>query len=377
MTPTVTTDNFGTYTDKTTGKEETVKRFTFQNSNGIKIQVITYGATITSISIPDKNGTSDDIVMGFNDIEGYLSPTNPYFGAVCGRVCNRIRNATFQIDGITYKLSANQDGKHMLHGGFRGFDKVNWEPYLQGSKLILSYESPDGEEGFPGNVLTNVIFELSDDNEFTMEFKATTTKPTYVNITSHSYFNLAGHNKGSADLYKHTLMINADQITETDEDSVTTGKLLSVSDTVFDLRVPTVLGNVINKVPGQDGFDNNFCISKGTEQSNTFVARVVHPPSGRVLEVYSNQPGLQLYTSNCMPAGKVAKMKCPCKDDEDKDSGVAIKGKDGNYYKHGALCLETQNYPNGINHGEFPKSVLYPGEVYEHFVVYKFLTLKN
>ncbi|KAK4886578.1 hypothetical protein RN001_002849 [Aquatica leii] len=358
-------DNFGFFTDKTSGKSTPVRRFTWKNSNNIAVQVITYGATITSIKVPDKNGVINDIVMGFNDMKGYLNPLNPYFGATVGRVANRIGNARIMIDGNQYNVSANL-APHQLHGGFRGFDKVNWDYYVSGTKVIMSYDSPDLEEGFPGNLLVNIKFDLNEQNEFLIDFKATTTKPTFVNLTNHSYFNLAGHDSGAAELYKHVIAINANQTTEVDKDSIPSGKLLNVANTPLDFQIPKKLGGVINLIPGYDGFDHNFCINKGVDQGLAFVARAVYPPSGRVLEIYSNQPGVQFYTSNGIPedpqhyTGDVQKLD-------------TLEGKNGcHYYKHGALCFETQNWPDAVNHKNFPKAALYPGETYKHICIYKF-----
>lgn len=210
--------------------------------------------------------------------------------------------------------------------------------------MVLSYKSSDGEEGFPGDIIANVTFELTTDNKFLVDYKATTTKPTYVNLTNHSYFNLAGHNKGAQELYKHVVSINADRITEVDKDAIPTGNLLPVAETIFDLQIPRVLGNVIHNVPGENGYDHNFCINQGSEQENTFVARVYHPVSGRVLEVYSNQPGVQFYTSNFIPEDPRLYKGNP------KDLKTLVGKNNNNYYKHGAFCLETQNYPDAINH---------------------------
>lgn len=209
---------------------------------------------------------------------------------------------------------------------------------MTGTKVILSHFSPDQDEGYPGNLIVNVTYELTNDNEVLVDFKAYTTKPTFVNLTNHSYFNLAGHASGEQELYKHQVCINADHTTEVDENSIPSGKLLPVQGTIFDLRVPKTLGDVINKIPGYLGYDHNFCITKGTKQEDTFFASVTHPPSGRTLEIYSNQPGVQFYTSNHLP--------------EKKDSFEnGLLGKDGKrYYKHGAFCLETQNYPDAVNH---------------------------
>ncbi|XP_060529242.1 galactose mutarotase-like isoform X1 [Cylas formicarius] len=350
-------DQFDVYKDATTGETLSVTRFTWKNSSGIQVQVITYGGTITSIKLPDKNGTIDDIVMGFDDMKGYLDALNPYFGATVGRVANRIGGASFTIDGVTYNVTANE-GKNILHGGLKGFDKVNWNYYVSGNKVILSYLSKDQEEGFPGDVIVNTTYELTDDNRLLVDYQATTSKPTYVNLTNHSYINLAGHNTGSEELYKHVVSVNADYITEVDAESIPTGNLLPVAGTVFDLRIPKTLSDVIDKVPGYSGFDHNFCVTKGTTQENTFMARAVHPTSARVIEVYSNQPGVQFYTANNIPA---------------KTAAQTITGKGGSkYYEHGALCFENQNYPDAINHKNFPPAVLYPGQIYHRTFEYRF-----
>ncbi|CAH0556967.1 unnamed protein product [Brassicogethes aeneus] len=353
-------DQFGLYTDKT-GKSTSVRRFTWKNKNNVEVQVITYGATITSIRVSDNKGLVEDIVLGFPSMEGYTAPTNPYFGATVGRNANRIGNAKIIIDGKTYSVTANS-GKHQLHGGFKGFDKVNWDYHRDGTKVVMSHYSPDKDEGYPGDLIANVTFELTNNNDFFVDFKAYTSKPTLVNLTNHSYFNLAGHDKGAEELYKHVVCINADQTTPVDDNLIPSGKLQPVSGTVFDLRVPTVLGERINKIPGYSGFDHNFCITKGSDQGNTYFARVVYPPSGRVLELYSNQPGVQFYTSNFLP--------------EEGDSKDFVEGKGGKlYWKHGGFCLETQNYPDAVNHVNFPPAILYPGETYHHTVVYKFSSM--
>ncbi|CAH0556968.1 unnamed protein product [Brassicogethes aeneus] len=331
-------DEFGLYIDKTTGDSKSVRRFTWRNKNNMQVQVITYGATITSIKVPDSKGLVEDIAFGFTFLDGYMAPTNRYFGATVGRNANRIKNAQININGTTYDISANL-GQHQLHGGFKGFDKVNWDYYIDGTKVIMSHYSPDKDEGYPGDLIANVAFELTNHNDFKVDFKAYTTKPTLVNLTNHSYFNLAGHGKGAEELYKHIVCINADQITDVDETSIITGKLLPVSGTAFDLRNPTVLGERINNIPGNLGYDHNFCITKGTDSGNNFIARVVHPPSGRVMELYSNQPGVQFYTSNKLS------------EQGNCDTSALVNGKEGKaYYKHGGFCLETQNFPDASNH---------------------------
>ncbi|KAF5289917.1 hypothetical protein FQA39_LY14926 [Lamprigera yunnana] len=295
----------------------------------------------------------------------YLNQLNPYIGATVGRVANRVGNAKIMIDEMPYDVSSNLS-PHQLHGGFRGFDKVNWEYYVDSTRVIMSYDSPDLEEGYPGNVLINIMFELNLKNEFLIKFKATTTKPTFVNLTNHSYFNLAGHGSGATEIYKHVVSINANETTEVDKDSIPTGKLLKVSNTPLDLQIPKVLGTVIHTIPDYDGYDHNFCINKGSDQDIAFVARAMHPSSGRVLEIYSNQPGVQFYTANEIPEdpkiykGDVRKLN-------------RLEGKDGYcYYKHGSMCFETQNWPDAVNHKNFPKAILYPGDTYKHTCIYKF-----
>lgn len=219
-------DEYGSYTDKDDGKLKTVHRFTWKNNNNITIQVITYGGIITSVQMPDKNGTIKDLVMGYDDLSGYLKSTT-YFGATIGRCANRIRKGEFKIDGITYNVSTNRDGNH-IHGGLKGFDKVNWEYHVDGTKVTLSYQSADGEEGYPGAIIANVTFELTADNRFLIDYKATTTKPTIVNLTNHSYFNLAGHNAGAKELYNHVVCISANYTTEVDEQQIPTGTKQSI-----------------------------------------------------------------------------------------------------------------------------------------------------
>lgn len=304
----------------------------------------------------------------------YLADNNPYFGAVVGRVANRIAGARFSLNGKNYELSANRPPNH-LHGGNRGFDKVIilnffllinlfffkviWNSSIQGDKLVLTYLSVDGEEGYPGDVLVTAIYSLSADNKLTLEMKAVATKPTPVNLTNHSYFNLAGEEKLTKEgLYEHLLSINADRYTVTDGNSIPTGELAPVGGTLWDLRIPRQLGDVIPLMSG-GGYDHNFCIT--SNEGLTFVARVVHPQSARTLEVYSNQPGVQFYTSNYFPKdtsndppGQLnGKFKIP-KTKQTIFFLVVQKpliGRRGRqYFTHAAFCLETQNFPDAINH---------------------------
>ncbi|KAL0879594.1 hypothetical protein ABMA27_003321 [Loxostege sticticalis] len=340
-------EDFGTF------QNETVKKFTWTTQDGFSVSVISFGATIQSVKVPDSNGVIADVTLGFDDIDGYVHRNTPYLGATVGRCANRIAGASFDIDGKGYQLAKNVGPNH-LHGGLVGFDKVNWDSNVEGNKVTFSYLSKDGEEGYPGDLITSVIYEVKDDHSLHVEFKSTTTKKTVVNLTNHSYFNLAGHKTGATEIFNHVVSINANKITETDSDSIPTGKFTDVGGTPFDLRIPTRLGDVINKQ--ENLFDDNFCVNTYNQGLN-FVARVVHPKSGRYLEVHSDQPGVQFYTANFLP----------------QPSEPALVGKDGGgYRRHGAFCLETQKYPDAVHHSNFPSTVLAPGDVYVHKVVYKF-----
>ncbi|XP_011868984.1 PREDICTED: aldose 1-epimerase isoform X2 [Vollenhovia emeryi] len=330
-----------------------IQKFTLRNRASQEVDVITYGATVTAIRTPDKEGNIADVVLGFDNIEGYTSASNPYFGATIGRVANRIGKATFVLDGQRYNVSKNI-GEDSLHGGTRGWSFKVWDAIIDCDRVVMTLVSPDGDEGYPGSVTTTVSFQLSDDGELRMEMKAKSVKATPINLTNHGYFNLAGHATNAAELYKHVFILNADRWTVTDSGSIPTGEIRSVENSIMDLRKPTILGDVIDKVPG-GGYDYNFCLPEPHDhRKRNFVGKVVHPASGRRLEVYSNQPGVQLYTTNSVP-----------------ESGIV--GKNGaRYSRHAAFCLETQNYPDAVNHRNFPNSVLRPGDIYNHIVVYKF-----
>ncbi|XP_074097509.1 galactose mutarotase isoform X2 [Cotesia typhae] len=336
-----------------------VKLFTLKNNNKQEVDVLNYGATIRAVRTLDKSGNVADVVLGFDDIDGYLGKDNPYFGATVGRVANRISKGKFKVDGIEFTVSKNI-GDNTLHGGFKGWNSKIWESTIRNDSLVMTLLSGDNEEGFPGDVIATTIFKFSDDGSLQIEMKACSTKATPINLTNHSYFNLAGHGTNSAELYKHSITMNADRWTVTDAESIPTGEIRSVANSIMDLRSPTVFGDVIDKVPG-GGYDYNFCLTEDnkfkSQNNKRLVAKVKHPESGRTLEVYSDQPGVQLYTSNFIP---------------DRNA-TGIAGKEGHtYFKHAAFCLETQNYPDAINHENFPDSILRPGDVYSHVVIYKF-----
>ncbi|KAL3265433.1 hypothetical protein HHI36_009637 [Cryptolaemus montrouzieri] len=362
---TLTVERFGYYQENKDSKiAKPVKKFIWANKSGMVVEAINYGATIVAIIVPDKKGEFEDVVLGCDCVEDYMSPTNPYMGATIGRACNRIARANMVIDGENFDLSRNAP-PHMLHGGFKGFDKILWKACRDDKKITMSYSSKDGEEGFPGHLNVNIVFYLTDGNEFVMEYRAFTTKPTYVNITNHTYFNLAGHQSGAEELYNHKICINGESITHTDKQNIPTGRIIPVGGTTFDLRIPTVLKERMGRIPETiNGFDHNFCVTMSDYQKNSFVAKVFHPGSGRMLEIYSNQPGVQLYTANFFPEKT---------GDEILNRDCGIIGKDDcRYFKHGAFALETQNYPDAINHPDFPPSVLYPGDIYVHTLRYIF-----
>lgn len=347
-------DTFGTFKNES-GKTETVRRFTLSNKNGMRIEIINYGATITRLNVPEKTGRLEDVVLGFDNIEGYLGSSNPYFGCIVGRVANRIGKGMFHLEGEEYNVTLNR-GTYHLHGGKKGFDKVLWESHVEGNKVTFSYLSKCGEEGYPGHVLVQAMYQLSSDNKLILDMSAISTKPTPINLTNHTYFNLAGHKKGRTGILEHTMCINADRYTEVDHKSIPTGEIRCLGDSNMDLRVPRVLAHVLSAT---GGIDHNYCINRCSHGGLTFIARATHPQSGRFMEIYSDQPGVQFYTANFLP--------------DPSSEDTLIVGKNGaNYVKQGAFCLETQNFPDAVNHVNFPNSILNPGYTYTHRVIYHF-----
>lgn len=292
----LTRDVFGTYYDKNR-KPHPVERFTWRNQNRIQVQVITYGARITSVKLPNRYGKLGDILMGFDNLKGYLQDNKFSFGAVLGRCANVIENSTFVIDNKQYWVTKNKPPHH-ARGGTNGFDKKIWIPHVEGTKLVLSHVSNDGEEGYPGDVLVRVTYELSARNSFRMSIEAFSTKVTIVDITNALYFNLAGHAAGPEELHRHRLTVNADCFTVLrEEDGLPTGMIQNVARTQFDFQMPKLLGKIINQ-PGVEGIDQNLCVNRGVQQDNCFVARLLYAPMGRMLEIYSNQCGVNVSTAN-------------------------------------------------------------------------------
>ncbi|XP_036318680.1 galactose mutarotase [Rhagoletis pomonella] len=359
----VSQDIIGSTTDPITKEVAHIYRFTLVNDQTqMYVQILSYGATIYSLRVADASGKLDDVVLGFDLLEEYEQPQNPYFGATIGRVCNRIANGSFFIYDKPVQVTKNRGNNH-LHGGKIGFDKVPWdlkEIHVDG--VTFAHRSLDGHEGYPGEVYATVRYTLTEDNALRIHMTAKTTMTTVVNMTNHSYFNLAGHSSGKKGLYEHNVAIFAEDITETDEESIPTGIFKPVVCTPYDFRTMENLGKRIQALqPDKLGFDDNFCVPRIDLDTNgvTPVARVIHPPTGRWMEVSSNQPGVQFYTSNYLP-------------DEEKGEKPLIGRNNARYCKHGAFCLETQVYPDAPNHANFPEIILRPGQIYEHIVNYKF-----
>lgn len=330
-----------------------VEVFTLTNANGLEVKAINYGGIITSLKTPDRNGAIADIVLGFDSIDGYLGD-HPYFGGIIGRYGNRIANARFSIDKQDYQLAAN-NGRHHLHGGVRGFDKHVWTPEILGSNAVrFSRMSPDGEEGYPGTLQVAVVYSLTNYNELIVEYQASTDLPTHVNLTQHSYFNLAG--AGSGDILGHELMIAADRYTPVDETLIPTGEIASVEGTPLDFRTPTAIGARIDaahpQIKNGQGYDHNWVLERRSD-APMLAARVVEPRSGRVMEVATTEPGIQFYAGNFLD-GK-------------------ITGKGGHVYgRRSGFCLETQHYPDSPNQPDFPTTMLRPGDTYSSRTVFKF-----
>ncbi len=324
--------------------------FRLENSNGMIAEITNYGAIVTSLEVPDREGELSDIVLGFESLDEYLGE-HPYFGAVVGRYANRIAGARFELDGNEYRLAAN-DGNNHLHGGIGGFDKRVWDFEILtseegASRLLLTYLSPDGEEGYLGNLQVSVICELNDNNELRFEFMAETDKATPVNLAHHGYFNLNG---GTGPVLDHDLQINAGRFTGVNDELIPTGKLLPVDGGPMDFRDMKPVGRDIAGVPG--GYDHNYVLD-GNEGEPGKAAVLYDPASGRQMEVLTTQPGVQLYTGNFLDG--------------------TITGREGVVYgKYWGLCLETQHFPDSPNQPSFPNTILRPGEEYKHTAVYRF-----
>lgn len=331
-----------------------VELYTLKNQKGMQVQITNYGAIVTSILTPDRTGNMGDVVLGFNSLSGYTSDTylksGPYFGAIVGRYGNRIAKGKFTLDGQQYTLATNNGPNH-LHGGIKGFDKVVWqaEEVAGQQALKLTYVSKDGEEGYPGNLTTTVTYTLTDDSQLRIDYEATTDKATPINLTNHSYFNLAA---GQAeDALKHILMLNADRYTVVNATLIPTGELRLVKGTVMDFTTPTAIGARIKQVEG-GGYDHNYVL-KEANGSMKLAATVYEPTSGRFMEVLTTEPGIQFYSGNFL------------------DGSLTGKGNT-TYKKHYGFCLETQHFPDSPNQPKFPSTILKPGDTYRTSTAYKF-----
>ena len=328
-----------------------VSLYTLFNKNGMSVDITNYGAKIIRLMVADRNGKFDDVVLAFDTLEEVIEK-EIYFGAVCGRFANRIKDGKFSIDGVEYTLPVN-NGTNSLHGGIHGYNEKVWTvKSVSQQELVLELFSPDGEEGYPGNLTITCTYILSDNNEIKMHYEATTDKATVIGLTNHSYFNLKGAGNGT--IKDHTLQINADFYTVLDESFALTGEIRPVAATPFDFRQPTVIGERIDDeayVPGW-GIDNNWCLRKEQQGDCVLAGTVYEPTSGRKMEVLTTQPGMQIYTGNWI----------------DK-----VTGKEGKIYdRQDAICLETQGFPNSPNVAHFPSSLLRPGQKYDEWCVYKF-----
>ncbi len=338
---------------------QSVELYTLTNRNGMQVAITNYGGKVVKLLVPDRQGKMADVALGFDDLKGYLG-NDPFFGTLVGRYANRIGNARFKLDGVEYKLEAN-DGRNSLHGGSHGFDKKVWKAKeLPGAEpgLELTCLSKDGEESYPGNLSATVVYTLTNKNALRIDYKATTDKDTVVNLTNHSYFNLAG--QGNGDILGTELTINADRFTPADSTLIPTGELRKVEGTPLDFRQLTPIGARINADDEQmkfgKGYDHNFVLNR-KGPGLVLAARAIDPRSGREMDVYTTQPGVQFYTGNFLDG--------------------SVKGKGGvAYAKRSGFCLETQHFPDSPNKPNFPSAELKPGQTYHEITVFKFSVAK-
>jgi aldose 1-epimerase len=327
-----------------------VDQYTLTNANGLRVKIMTYGATITSVETPDRDGKVENITLSLDSLADYFKEF-PYLGSTVGRYANRIAKGKFSLDGKQYTLAVNNGPNH-LHGGIKGFDKVVWkaEPVETGDSVGVkfSYVSADGEEGYPGKLSAQVTYSLTNDNQLKMDYLATTDQPTVVNLTNHNYWNLSGG--GSGDILGEEVVLNADRYLPVDSTLIPLGTLKDVKGTPMDFTAPHGIGERIDEVEG--GYDHCYVLNRKDEKDLSLAARVVDPKSGRVMEIFTTQPAIQFYTGNFLDG--------------------TLKGGGKPYEKHFGFCLETQHYPDSPNQPDFPSTVLKPGEKYEQSTVHKF-----
>lgn len=355
-TPSITVKPFGKLADG-----QVADLYTLTNKNGAVATISNYGGIVASLTMPDRNGKFSDVVLGFDSLGKYVKDS-PYFGALIGRYGNRIAKGKFTLDGRNYQLATNNIG-NALHGGLKGFDKVVWRAFpkvgAQGPSLRLTYVSKDGEEGFPGTLKVTATYTLTNKNELKLVYSATTDKETVVNLTHHSYFNLAGQGNGT--ILDHLLTLDSSRYTPVDKTLIPTGKIAPLKGTPLDFRKPTPIGARIDAKDEQlkfaGGYDHNFVVDKLIPGTLARIAKVEEPKSGRVMEVFSTEPAVQFYSGNFLDG--------------------TLKGKGGKVYvRRGGFCLEPQHYPDSPNHKNFPSTVLKPGQTYKNTIVYRFSTEK-
>jgi aldose 1-epimerase len=346
-----------------TSTGEAVDLYTLTNARGMTVKIMTLGATVTELWAPDRKGKAADVALGFDDVKGFQSKDNPYFGCIVGRYANRIANGKFTLGGTEYKLAKNDNGKHHLHGGNRGFDKQVWRFVKQAShagdkkggglaEVVFAHVSPDKDEGYPGELKAEVSYTLTDDNKLIIRYEAKSDRDTVCNLTNHLYFNLAGHDSGSC--LDHEVTLFAKKYTPVDADAIPTGALQDVAGTPFDFLKPHAIGRRIEKTGG--GYDHNYVIDGWAKAGGKPIqaARVLEPGSGRVMDVLTTEPGVQFYTGNFL---------------------AGVKGKSGaTYKKHAGFCLEAQKFPDSPNQKAFPSAVLKKGDTYRQTTIYQFST---
>ncbi len=343
-TASATQEKYGTF------EAQDIMQYTLTNQAGMVVKLINYGGTITNIFVPDRNGKLEDVVLGFDSLPGYLSKENPFFGCITGRYANRIAEGRFSIDGNKYQLPVNNNG-NTLHGGLEGFNKKFWKGELLAgdTSVKFTYTSKDGEEGFPGNLSVAVTYTLTPNNELKIDYSATTDKATAVNLTNHSYFNLSAGRDST--VLAHEIMINADSFVAVNNELIPTGELEPVKGTAMDFSTPMAIGTDISKVAG--GYDHTYVLKKKGGSGPELAVTLHHPGSGRVMEVYTTEPGVQFYSGNFLNG--------------------TLTGKYGiKYVKHAGLCLEAQHFPDSPNQPQFPTTILRPGETFSQTTSYRF-----
>jgi aldose 1-epimerase len=340
-----------------TSDGQNIDLYTLRNAHGVEAKITNYGGILVSLKVPDRDGKFDDVVLGFNDLDTYLTKHDPYFGAIIGRYGNRIAKGRFTLNGVEYKLAVN-NGENHLHGGIKGFDKVVWTgreiKTKAGPAVVLTYLSKDGEEGYPGNLNVRVVYTLTNNNEIKMDYSATTDKDTVTNLTHHSYFNLAG--EGNGDILNHLVTINANRFVPTDAGSIPTGELRSVAGTPFDFLKPVAIGARINQDDEQlklgNGYDHTWVIN-GRAGTMRLAATAYEAGSGRMMQVWTTEPGVQFYTGNFLNG--------------------TLTGKSGKVYaRRNGFCFETQHYPDSPNQPSFPTTTLRKGRTYKSTTIYRF-----